>query len=159
MHQSSSLRAQLGLSRPTRSLADGQFVLALVIGCLIGMLLTVLAGGSGWQDADLLSILSLVLWAPIIEELAFRGVVQGWLAHTPVGQKRFAGLSFANLIAALLFTAWHLVYRTDLMAWLVFLPALVFGYFRDRHDSLLPCVILHATYNLSILLGQTYLSF
>ena len=153
MHQSSSLRAQLGLNRPTRSLADGQFLLALVVGCLIGVLLTVLAGGSGWQDADLLSILSLVLWAPIIEELAFRGVVQGWLSTTKVGQRRFAGLSCSNLIAALLFTAWHLVYRTDLMAWLVFIPALVFGYFRDRHGSLVPCVILHAAYNASLLPG------
>ncbi|GBO90309.1 MULTISPECIES: JDVT-CTERM system glutamic-type intramembrane protease MrtJ [Marinobacter] len=153
MHQSSSLMALLGLNRPTRSLADGQFLLALVVGCLIGVLLTVLAGGSGWQDADLLSILSLVLWAPIIEELAFRGVVQGWLSTTQVGQRRFAGLSCSNLIAALLFTAWHLVYRTDLMAWLVFIPALVFGYFRDRHGSLVPCVILHAAYNASLLPG------
>ena len=153
MHQSSSLMALLGLNRPTRSLADGQFLLALVVGCLIGVLLTVLAGGSGWQDADLLSILSLVLWAPIIEELAFRGVVQGWLSTTKVGQRRFAGLSCSNLIAALLFTAWHMVYRTDLIAWLVFFPALVFGYFRDRHGSLVPCVILHAAYNASLLPG------
>ncbi|SNC62044.1 hypothetical protein SAMN04487881_0581 [Marinobacter sp. es.048] len=153
MHQSSSLRAQLGLSRPTRSMADGQFVLALVVGCLIGVMLTVLAGGSGWQDADLLSILSLVLWAPIIEELAFRGVVQGWLSGTSIGKRGFAGLSWANFIAAFLFTGWHLVYRTDLIAWLVFLPALVFGYFRDRHDSLLPCVILHAAYNAALLPG------
>ncbi|TYC58220.1 JDVT-CTERM system CAAX-type protease [Marinobacter sp. BW6] len=138
-------------------MADGQFVLALVVGCLIGVLLTVLAGGSGWQDADLLSILSLVLWAPIIEELAFRGVVQGWLVTTSVGQRRFAGLSCANLITALLFTAWHLVYRTDLMAWLVLVPALVFGYFRDRHGSLVPCVILHAAYNMSLLPGWFFL--
>ncbi len=153
MHESISLRAQLGLIAPKRLMSDWQFLLALVVGCLASVLLTILFEGSGWQDADLLSILSLVLWAPIIEELAFRGVVQGWLSGTPVGQRRFAGLSCANLISALLFTAWHLVYRTDPMAWLVFIPALVFGYFRDRHGSLVPCVILHAAYNAALLPG------
>ncbi|AOY90322.1 abortive infection protein [Marinobacter salinus] len=138
-------------------MADGRFLLALVVGCLISVVLTMLAGRSGWQDADLLSILSLVFWAPIVEELAFRGVVQGWLSGTESGRRRLAGLSLANIIAACLFTGWHLLYRTDVMAWLVFVPALVFGYFRDRHGSLLPCVILHAAYNASLLLPGWYL--
>jgi membrane protease YdiL (CAAX protease family) len=153
MHASISLRAQLGLIAPKRLMSDWQFLLALVAGCLVSVLLTTLFDGSGWQDADLLSILSLVLWAPVVEELAFRGVVQGSLCGTSVGKRRLAGVTCANLIAALLFTGWHLVYRTDPMAWLVFIPALVFGYFRDRHSSLLPCVILHAAYNAALLPG------
>ncbi|MFY3774740.1 JDVT-CTERM system glutamic-type intramembrane protease MrtJ [Marinobacter salsuginis] len=153
MQESVSLRAQLGLIAPKRLMSDWQFLVALVAGCLVSIVLTTLFDGSGWQDADLLSILSLILWAPIIEELAFRGVVQGWLSGTSLGKRDVAGLSCANLFAALLFTAWHLVYRSDFMAWLVFVPALVFGYFRDRHGSLVPCVILHAAYNVSLLPG------
>jgi membrane protease YdiL (CAAX protease family) len=29
----------------------------------------------------------------------------------------------------------------------VLLPALLFGYFRDRHDSVLPAIALHVFYN------------
>lgn len=158
MHASISLRTQLGLIAPKRLMSDGQFLLALVAGCLASVLLTILFDGSGWQDADLLSILSLILWAPVIEELAFRGVVQGWLSGTAVGRRRIAGVTCANLVAAFLFTAWHLIYRADLMAWLVFVPALVFGYFRDRHGSLVPCVILHAAFNAALLPGWYFLS-
>jgi membrane protease YdiL (CAAX protease family) len=134
-------------------MSDWQFLFALAAGCLVSIVLTTLFDGSGWQDADLMSILSLILWAPVVEELAFRGVVQGWLSGTSWSKRAVAGLSWANLIAAFLFTAWHLVYRTDLMAWLVFIPALVFGYFRDRHGSLVPCVILHGAYNAALLPG------
>ncbi|WP_372994298.1 JDVT-CTERM system glutamic-type intramembrane protease MrtJ [Marinobacter sp.] len=158
MHESTSLRAQLGLIAPKRLMSDWQFLLALMAGCLVSVVLTAFFDGSGWQDANLLAILSLILWAPVIEELAFRGVVQGWLSGNSWGKRGFAGLSCANLIAALLFSAWHLVYRADLIAWLVFIPALVFGYFRDRHGSLVPCVILHAAYNAALLPGWYFLS-
>ena len=47
-------------------MADGRFLLALVVGCLISVMLTMLAGRSGWQDADLLSILSLVFWGWVL---------------------------------------------------------------------------------------------
>jgi membrane protease YdiL (CAAX protease family) len=158
MHETTPLREQLGLTVPERLMADRQFLLALAVGCAVSVALTMLAEGSGWQDADLLSLLSLVLWAPIIEELAFRGVVQGWLTSSATGRRTLFGLSLANAIAAFSFTAWHLLYRTDPIAWLVFIPALVFGYFRDRYGSLVPCILLHAAYNAALLPGWYFFS-
>ncbi|GGE55369.1 hypothetical protein GCM10011533_04740 [Streptosporangium jomthongense] len=153
MHESTSLKQQLGLTLPEWLFADWQFILAVITGCCLSVAVGALAGGNAWLDAGWMPLVSLILWAPVIEELAFRGIVQGFLGETAFGKRHLAGLSFANLLAALLFTAWHLVYRTDLLAWLVFVPALVFGYFRERHGSLLPCVILHAAYNAALFPG------
>lgn len=153
MHESASLKQQLGLTRPERLFADWQFILALITGCCLSVVVGALAGGNAWFDAGWMPLVSLTLWAPVIEEVAFRGLVQGYLRDTVFGKRHLAGFSAANILAAFGFTAWHLVYRTDLLAWLVFVPALVFGYFRDRHGSLLPCVILHAAYNAALLPG------
>lgn len=153
MDASSPLQTQLGLIAPKRLLSDRPFLLALLAGCLLGLVFGALFNAGGWLDRGWLPVLSLVLWAPVIEELAFRGVVQGYLSTRTLGRRIFAGLSVANIVAAVLFTAWHLVYRTDLGAWLVFFPALVFGYFRDRHGSVVPCMILHAAYNVALLPG------
>ncbi|WP_417515364.1 JDVT-CTERM system glutamic-type intramembrane protease MrtJ [Marinobacter sp.] len=153
MHESASLKKLLGLGPPTQLFADRQFLIALIAGCCLSVAVGGLAGGNAWLNAGWMPLVSLILWAPIIEEIAFRGIVQGYLGETIVGKRHLAGLSFANLLAAFMFTAWHLVYRTDLLAWLVFVPALAFGYFRDRHGSLLPCVILHAAWNAALLPG------
>ncbi|SHK15430.1 hypothetical protein SAMN05216369_0701 [Marinobacter antarcticus] len=153
MHESASLKSQLGLTLPKRLFADRQFILALITGCCLSVVVGALAGGDARLDTSWMALVSLILWAPVVEEIAFRGVVQGYLSDTAFGKRHLAGLSFANLIAAFLFAAWHLVYRTDLLAWLVFIPALAFGYFRDRHGSLLPCVILHAAWNAALLPG------
>ncbi|MDO6441659.1 MULTISPECIES: JDVT-CTERM system glutamic-type intramembrane protease [unclassified Marinobacter] len=127
--------------------------MALIAGCSLSVAIGALAGRGAELDTSWMALVSLVLWAPVVEEFAFRGVVQGYLGDTAFGKRCLAGLSFANLIAALLFTVWHLVYRTDLLAWLVFFPALAFGYFRDRHGSLVPCVILHGAWNAALLPG------
>lgn len=153
MHESASLKDQLGLTLPKQLFADRQFVMALMTGCCLSVAVGALVGENAGFDTGWMPLVALILWAPVIEEIAFRGVVQGYLGDTAFGKRNLAGLSCANLIAALLFTAWHLVYRTDLLAWLVFIPALAFGYFRDRHGSLIPCVILHAAWNAFLLPG------
>lgn len=153
MHERVSLKQLLGLTRPEGLFTGWPFGLVLIIGCGLSVVVGAWAGGGAWQGEGWMPVASLILWAPIVEEVAFRGVVQGYLGDTRLGRRQRSGLSVANLLAAFMFTVWHLVYRTDLLAWLVFIPALVFGYFRDRTGSVLPCVILHAAWNAALFPG------
>lgn len=88
----------------------------------------------------------LALLYPVLEEIVFRGFVQG------VAQRRlrniFRGpISLANVVTSVLFTALHFLYHPPLWAIAVFIPSLVFGYFKDRYGSLLPPMVLHVYYN------------
>lgn len=153
MDDSGSLRAQLGLVAPRRLLRDYVFLAALVVGCGISVALGAMTAEQVGGSISLLAFVSLVIWYPLIEELAFRGVLQGYLRGFRFARRQLAGVSYANLLAAIAFLAWHLIYRNDLMAWFVLIPGLVFGYFRDRHGSLAPSLILHCTYNASLIPG------
>ena len=57
------------------------------------------------------------------------------------------GFTAANGVTALLFTAGHLVNHPALWAAGVVVPALVFGFFRDRYGSVWPGTVLHVFYN------------
>ncbi len=98
--------------------------------------------------------LKLVLVIPILEELVFRGLVQEYIGqHT---QTRWGLLSVANLITSLLFTAMHFLFHAPLWAVAVIFPSLLFGYFRERHASLVTPIILHVFYNLGYFLLFPY---
>lgn len=92
-------------------------------------------------------VLSVVLWQPFIEELLFRGVIQGQLRKRAWGHIRVAGLSVANCLATLIFMLAHLVHHSLWWAAAVIVPSFVFGYFRDRYDQIYPSMFLHAAYN------------
>ncbi len=94
----------------------------------------------------------MVLLSPALEELAFRGALQGWLNDYPWGRYHVAGLSLANGITTVLFTASHLFNHPPLWALAVLAPSLLFGYFRDRTGSVLPGFLLHGWYNAGYLL-------
>jgi len=103
-----------------------------------------------WQrlidNSGLLLLLCLVY--PIVEELAFRGALQGWLLRYRAGKKQIiAGLTGANIITSCLFVAAHLFYQLPVWALLVIGPSLVFGWFRDRYQSVAPAILLHILYN------------
>lgn len=158
MQQTVPLRELLGLVNPKGLTGDRQFLWALSAGCLLSLVIGAMAAGTVELDRGLIPVVSLILWYPLVEELAFRGLVQGWLGYRLTNTGRLLGLSTANLLTALLFMAWHLLYRSDLLAWLVLVPALVFGYFRERHDSVVPPMILHCLYNACLLPGWYLLS-
>ncbi|MFK8075994.1 MAG: JDVT-CTERM system glutamic-type intramembrane protease [Granulosicoccus sp.] len=84
---------------------------------------------------------------PILEELVFRGAVQSALLSRGQLYRSFAGVTVACLITSLLFAAAHLVRHPPLWAALIFVPSLVFGWARDRHQSLYSPIALHITYN------------
>ena len=130
LNPSSRWMQDLGLRPGWCWLADPRFLLALA------------AGFAFWA-----ALASVVLLQPVVEELLFRGLLQGWLAEKPWGRRQLAGFTLANLAAALAFTALHFVNHPPLWAAGVLLPALLFGYFRDRHDSVLPAIALHVFYN------------
>ncbi|TVQ46511.1 MAG: JDVT-CTERM system CAAX-type protease [Gammaproteobacteria bacterium] len=88
---------------------------------------------------------------PVLEELVFRGLLQPWLLRRTAA--RAAGpLTLANLLTSVLFSLAHLPLRGAVHATLVFAPSLVFGLFRDRHDSVLPAIGLHVIWNVAVLL-------
>jgi len=89
----------------------------------------------------------LILIAPVIEELAFRGWLQGLLTGTRLGKIMHAGVSGQNMVTSLCFAAFHLVSHTWLWSLAVVAPSLIFGFFRDRYQSVIPAILLHAYFN------------
>lgn len=103
-----------------------------------------------WRPLDPKAVLLFMAVHPLVEELAFRGAVQeALLWRLP---RRFGPLSLANLITSLIFATMHLGTRAVWLAAATFLPSLLFGYFRERHGSLLSPIVLHAFYNGMVLL-------
>ncbi|MFN2309388.1 MAG: JDVT-CTERM system glutamic-type intramembrane protease [Gammaproteobacteria bacterium] len=92
-------------------------------------------------------LLILGLLYPLVEELLFRGVLQGWLRERAALCHTFAGLSWANLLTSTLFTALHFIAHPPLAALAVFVPSLIFGHFRDRYGGLRAPIALHMYYN------------
>ena len=132
---------------------DAQFYLALLAGLIVLTVLyfffplhTNIIRTGQWG-----LLLSLILWQPFGEELLFRGIIQGQLHQLPWGQHSWLHLSAANLLTSFAFVALHLVYHPSLWAVAIFFPSLVFGYFRERHQSLYPAFALHSLYNLGYL--------
>jgi len=89
---------------------------------------------------------------PVLEEIVFRGLLQGWLRKQSWGTKTVLGISNANLTVSVLFTAVHLARRFNLWSLAVFVPSLVFGFFRDRYGTLYTPISLHVFYNAGIVL-------
>ncbi|PLX85488.1 MAG: CPBP family intramembrane metalloprotease [Desulfuromonas sp.] len=84
---------------------------------------------------------------PVLEEAAFRGLIQGELVKRPFGRRTLLSLSGANWAASALFVAAHFLYHSPLWALAVLGPSLLFGHFRDRYDSIRPGAVLHVLYN------------
>jgi membrane protease YdiL (CAAX protease family) len=84
---------------------------------------------------------------PILEEIVFRGGLQTVLLRYSRGSKRWGGFTVANIITSAVFSALHLLSHAPLWSAAAFLPSVVFGYFRDRHSSLISPMALHVFYN------------
>ena len=106
-----------------------------------------------WPVQAPATFLLLVMLYPVLEEVVFRGLIQGECMRRAVLRQQVAGITFANVLTSSIFAAAHLLSHPAGMAALVFLPSLLFGYFRDRHDGwLLPSILLHSYYNLGYFL-------
>ena len=96
---------------------------------------------------DLSWLVGFLVWQPLVEELLFRGVLQGQLGRTRGGRWQCRGISGANLLASALFVLAHASHHAPAWAVAVFVPSLAFGLMRDRHGSIYPGLLLHAVCN------------
>jgi len=101
-----------------------------------------------WEILISQQFLTLAVMMPILEEIVFRGLVQGWCMNQRWGGNKVFWITHANILTSIVFTAFHFISHTPLMALLVLIPSIVFGYFRDRyHGWLIPSIMLHCFYN------------
>ena len=142
-----SIQQTLGLRPAPGLVTDYLFWVAIMAGVIVSVLLAANKLSAISQGMGSFALLSLLLWYPVVEELAFRGVVQGTLANYPFARKKRLGISLANLIASFTFVLWHLLYQSNPIIMALALPSLVYGFFRDRYQSLLPALLLHSLYN------------
>jgi len=101
---------------------------------------------SGWNVGLMLVFISIL--PAVIEELAFRGVIQSSLEHIVSGRD-------AWLIQAALFSVLHLL---PIVFPSHFIMGLCFGYMRLRSKSLYPGMLLHGSWNALALFDELYWS-
>jgi len=141
-----SLLTESGLTRVVLPLCDRHFVVALAAAVPVWLAIGFGAAGPVYRPAGLLAWLAFVLWQPLLEELVFRGLLQGQLLRILRG-RRVGPVSAANLLATVAFAAMHLFAQPPAWALAVAVPSLVFGHLRERYDSVWPAVAMHALYN------------
>ncbi|UCE89393.1 MAG: JDVT-CTERM system CAAX-type protease [Pseudomonadota bacterium] len=76
----------------------------------------------------------------------FRGLLQEQLQRALRGGT-VVPLSGANIVTSAVFTALHFLYHAPAWAAAVFVPSLIFGYFKDKTGRLGIPVALHVFYN------------
>ena len=133
---------------------DAQFYAAVIAGIitlwLVYDFVPVFTTGLAIQWPLLISIL---LWQPFVEELLFRGIIQGQLYKQEWAQQAILKLTVANIVVSVLFVVMHLIGNPAIWSLAIFMPSLLFGYFRDRYNSVYPSMILHSAYNTMVVIG------
>ena len=79
---------------------------------------------------------------PVVEEIVFRGALQGWLLKKI--NRGLGPVSAANGVTSIVFTLLHGLRWQSGFSLLVIFPSLVFGYFRERSNGLIAPILLHA---------------
>lgn len=129
---------------------DLHLALALLLAVPVWMALGLLAGPLMYVPSGWTAWLSFVLVYPVVEELLFRGLLQGELLRltTRNGRAlRVGPVTWANGLTTVAFVALHLSAQPLAWALAVAVPSLVFGHLRERFDSVWPSVLVHALYN------------
>ena len=134
---------------------DWQFHLVIACSVATGIIfrLWLPAGYANSIASDPWLIFSFLLLYPLVEEWVFRGILQGELLKRAWGKQRGIGISNANLITSIVFAGLHFINQPPGWALAVLVPSLVLGHFRERHESLLPPMLLHPLFNLTYLLA------
>lgn len=108
---------------------------------------------TGFAVPAAIVMLSGVLVYPVLEEIVFRGALQGWLLGiSTFSRQACPGITVANLVVSVVFSLFHLINQPPVWAALVFVPSIIFGWARDRYGSIVGSIILHAFYNAGFLL-------
>ena len=148
-HIVSALCEILGLRQVPGFYRSKIFLSCLAVGAAFWGLLPLLVAVQPlpWHRIPSLVFLLAVVWQPIVEELLFRGCLQGALSFREWGQRSLVGLSIANLLTSVMFTGAHIATHSLLWASLTLFPSLLFGLLRDRSGSVFPPIALHIIYN------------
>jgi membrane protease YdiL (CAAX protease family) len=93
-----------------------------------------------------LGFMSFVLMAPIIEEVIFRGLL---VEESHAMRRRKVNRYFLDFLVCLLFATLH----TPIAFFMPFLLAVGFIYVRRHTGSLIPSMVMHASWNLSVLVS------
>jgi membrane protease YdiL (CAAX protease family) len=145
---------QVGFQFEARHFIDPQYLVALLSGIVVVWFthhwMPVFETGHQFQVSLLISI---VIWQPFIEELMFRGIIQSSIKARACSGDFLPGISYSNVFASLLFVILHLITTSSYWALTLFVPSVVYGYFRDRFDSVIPSMVLHGFYNLYVVIG------
>ena len=150
------LLADLGLAACPRFYGDSQLALAMAGGAVVWLVAWIFFPDLLAPPRQGALLASLILWQPLLEELLFRGVLQGQLRLWQWGREKHFGISRANLATSVLFVLGHMVYHAPLWALAVFVPSLLFGYFRERHACIYSALVLHVYYNAGYFLIGLY---
>jgi membrane protease YdiL (CAAX protease family) len=147
----SDIAADLGLNRSFALLRDGVWWAVLLAGMVVPVVLWRIPGVDAASSVPhgLAAWLAVIVWQPALEELLFRGLLQGVLLEKTWGNKILVHISIANLVTSTLFVAMHFVHHSPLWAMAVFPPSLIFGWFRERHANVWSPLILHGMFNLA----------
>jgi uncharacterized protein len=150
--QPATLRQTLALEPPRgpHGPLDKHVLLALLAAVPVWLALRLWLGPQMLVPATLWAWCSLVLVQPLLEELVFRGLLQGQALTLLARQgkpMRAGPVTLANLLVTLAFVGLHLVAQPPAWAVAVAIPSLVFGHLRERFSSVWPAVAVHAIYN------------
>jgi membrane protease YdiL (CAAX protease family) len=148
------LAVECGLQRPRPALLrwppDALVALAVLAAVPVWVALAWAVGPSMFQPRGIAGGLAFVLLWPLMEELLFRGLLQGQLLRLSQHReqpRRIGPVTWANALTTLAFVALHLPAQPLVWALAVALPSLVFGHLRERFASVWPAVGLHMLYN------------
>ncbi|PLX67647.1 MAG: hypothetical protein C0602_09840 [Denitrovibrio sp.] len=101
-------------------------------------------------------VFTYIIFAPLAEELFFRGVLQDhvndWLRKN--GRKHLfiktPVLSKGNIFTSLVFLLVHIPFWGVSHSLLVFFPSIAFGFIYDKTGKLVYPIFLHAVYNVNV---------
>lgn len=100
------------------------------------------------ENAPISARIALLLFAwmtgPFLEELLFRGYTQSLLSH-------YLGIWPAIILQAVLFA---IIHPLSSLSWFVviFAAGLLYGWIRQKSQSIWPAILAHAAYNIGILI-------
>ena len=115
------------------------FILGFILDALPGMSDTYQEHMSPLLENDLSTILLVVIIAPILEELIFRGLILSL-------SRKFLPFLAADIIQAGLFGIYHMNLVQGIYA---FVLGLFIGYLIKRTGSLINCICFHVVFNLT----------
>jgi hypothetical protein len=152
--QLNDVRRDVGFIRCRAFYLDVKFFVAVLAGVIVLFTIHQFAPKLfiSHYSPDAIIIFNVLLWYPLLEETLFRGVIQGQLRKKKWALATVLNLTVSNWLTSVIFVGFHFFYHPPVVAFLILVPSLIFGYFRDLYKSILPSLVLHVIYNLLFLI-------